>query len=124
MKEHKIKIETTINLSDQDIDDIIVTALEGGINYWCGFAHAKLVPEGVKYEYLSELIAKGGVIELTDAEEPEERWDLNLSKFLNGVKLYCEKNGFGSGADLINELDSVAADMIIQYALFEEQVFA
>lgn len=123
MKEHKIKIETTINLADEDINDLMVAALEGGINYWCGKAVAKLVPEGVEYEYLSELIAKGGVIELTDAEDEDEKWDLNLSKFMNGVAMVCKKRGFGSGEELIDNHDAEVADMLIQFALFDEIVF-
>jgi hypothetical protein len=120
---HEIKIETTISLTDQDIDDLMVTALEGAVTYWCGEAKPKLVPDGVEYEYLSELIAKGGVIELTDAEDEDEKWDLNLSKFLNGVAMVCQERGFGSGEELINNHDAEIADMIIQYALFSEIVF-
>lgn len=123
MKKHEIKIETTIKLSDEDINDLMVCALEGGINYWCNLATAKFVPEGVEYDYLSELISKGGVIELTDAEDVSEKWDLNLSKFLNGVKEVCKIRGFYSGQDLINNHDAEVADMIIQFALFNEIVF-
>ncbi len=123
MKNHSIEITTKIELSNQEIDDLMVAALEGGINYWCGLATAKLVPEGVEYEYLSELIGKGGVIELTDAEDENEKWDLNLNKFLNGVKEVCKIRGFYSGQDLIDNHDAEVADMIIQFALFDEIVF-
>lgn len=123
MKKHEIEIKAKIELTDQDIDDLMVCALEGGINYWCGEAKAKLVPDGVEYEYLSELIAKGGVIEFTDAEDEDEKWDLNLSKFLNGVKEVCRIRGFYSGQELIDNHDAEIADMIIQFALFEEIVY-
>ena len=123
MKKHSIEIKSKIELSDEDINDLMVAALEGGINYWCGGATAKLVPEGVEYEYLSDLISKGGVIEMTDAEDEEEKWDLNLSKFMNGVKMVCEARGFGSGEELIDNHDAEVADLLIQYALFEEIVF-
>jgi len=120
MKEHKITIETTINLTDEDINDLMVTALEGGINYWCDKAEIKLLPEGVdENTYASDIISLGGVLELHD-DEAEEKYDLNLSKFLNGVKMVCENNGFGCGADLMNAHDAVIADEIIQYALFGE----
>lgn len=123
MKKHSIEITAKIELSDEDVNDLMVCALEGGINYWCGLATAKLVPDGVEYDYLSELISKGGVIELTDAEDESEKWDLNLSKFMNGVKEVCRIRGFYSGQDLIDNHDAEVADMIIQFALFEEIVF-
>jgi len=123
MKKHSIEIVSKIELTDEDIDDLMVTALEGGINNWCGEVKAKLVPEDVKYEYLSELIAKSGVIELTDAENEDEKWDLNLSKFMNGVKMVCEERSFNSGEELMDNHDAEVADSLIQFALFNEIVF-
>jgi hypothetical protein len=123
MKEHKIKIESEIILTDQDIDDLMCTAFFGGITYWCGYAEPKLIPDGVEYDENSELISRGGVLELTDAENEDEKWDLNLSKFLNGVKEVCRIRGFYSGQELIDNHDAEVADMIIQFALFNEIVF-
>lgn len=124
MKEHKINIETAINLTDEDINDLMVTALEGGINYWCNKVKIKLLPEGCdENTYATDIISLGGVLELHD-DEAEEKYDLNLSKFLNGVKIACERNGFGSGADLMNAQDALIADEIIQFALFGEQQYS
>lgn len=116
---HKIEIKTSIELTDENIDDLMVAALEGGITYWCGKAKAKLVPEGVEYDYLSELISKGGVIELHDGEM-DELHDLNLSKFLNGVMMACEHFGFNSGEELMDGHDAITADCIIQFGIFGE----
>lgn len=35
MKKFEVKVEIRVELTQQDIDDIMVAALEGGINYWC-----------------------------------------------------------------------------------------
>lgn len=122
MKKHSIEFTAKIELSDEDINDLMVCALEGGINYWCRSATAKLVPDGVEYDYLSDLISKGGVIELHN-DETDEKHDLNLSKFLNGVKWICEKRGFNSGEQLMDNHDAEVADCIVQYGLFGEIVF-
>lgn len=37
-KTFSVKAEINVKLTEQDIDDIMVAALEGGINYWCGEA--------------------------------------------------------------------------------------
>lgn len=116
---HEITITKRSILIDPDIDDLMVTALEGGINYWCDLAKAKLVPDGIEHEYLSDLISRGGVIELHD-EVMDERYDLNLSKFLNGVTMACEHYGFNSAQELLENHDAEVADVIIQFAIFGE----
>ena len=35
MEKVKLKVEMEIVVSQEDIDDIMCGALEGGINYWC-----------------------------------------------------------------------------------------
>ena len=35
MENFKVKAELEINVTQEDIDDIVTTAMEGGINYWC-----------------------------------------------------------------------------------------
>ena len=122
MKTHLIEISLKIELTDENINDLMVCALEGGINYWVISANAKFVPDNVEYEYLSELISKGGVIELHDSEL-NETYDLNLSKFMNGVKLTCEHFKYCNAEELMEFHDATTADCIIQYGLFSEIVY-
>jgi hypothetical protein len=119
------KIEITISqeLTPQDINDIVSTALEGGINYWCGGAIIKDVPakaEG-KYDFASDVISVGGTLELYDAESPD-RWELNLEKLLNGIKMHCTKIG-KTPLELMDDYDACDADCIVQYAVMGEIVF-
>ena len=46
-----------VRVSNEDIDDIMVSALEGGINYWCRKAEVK--GEYLR-EYASDQISSGG----------------------------------------------------------------
>lgn len=116
-----IKIEKTLELSNTDIDDLMTTALEGGINYWCRKVKVVECPTD-DYGYASDVIALGGTLALYDAES-NEKWELNLDKFLTGVKKYCEENGYTDGGDLMQEHDADTADQIVQYALFDEIVY-
>lgn len=117
-----IVAEIKVNLTQQDIDDIMVTALEGGINYWC--RKAKVVGEYLG-ECASEQISRGGTLVLYDAES-SDKWELTLEKFLNGVKMYFEQgchvqvedNAIDAG-----DIDAGDADCIIQFALFGKEVF-
>ena len=56
-KKFEVHAEITVRLTQQDVDDIMVSALEGGICYWC----RRVVVQG-KYlgEYASDQISRGG----------------------------------------------------------------
>ena len=125
-KKFSVHIEMDVSLTQQDIDDIMVTALEGGINYWCG--SAKVVEEKRCSEWGHEQIARGGALILHDAES-SDKWELNLEKFLTGVKLWLQNNEDRYGAVACDgtldpgEVDAEMADLIVQYALFGKPVF-
>ena len=122
--EFEVKAEMRIALSQQDIDDIMVCALEGGITYWC--FKAEVVGEYLG-EYASEQISRGGALKLYDIEGGEKYW-LDLEKFLKGFALWIEDGGDqygavqGSEVDCCN-IDAGCADAIIQYAIFGELVY-
>ena len=121
-KKFTVRAQIEVNLSQQDIDDIMVTALEGGINYWC--RRAKVVGEYLG-EAASDQISRGGSLILYDAES-SDKWELTLEKFLNGVKLYFEDGCHVQVEDNridAGDIDAGDADCIIQLAIFEEVVF-
>lgn len=119
---NKIKVTLTFNISNQLIDDILCTAFEGGINYWCN----KVEVSG-KYlgQYASDQISRDGKLFLFDAEEEEKEYMLNKNKFIKGLRLAI-KNGYVSLDDgTIDEanIDANIADIIVQYALFNEIIY-
>ena len=118
-----VRPEIEVNLTQQDIDDIMVSALEGGINYWC--REAEVVEEKRCGDWGHVQIARGGSLILHDAES-SDKWELTLEKFLNGVKLYfedgCHVNVEDNRIDT-GDMDANDADCIIQLAIFGEVVF-
>ena len=125
MKKCEVKVEIRVELTQQDIDDIMVAALEGGIKYWCYEAAV----EGGEYlgKYASDQISRGGTLLLHDTDEDAYR-KLDLEKFLKGFNLWLENGGDQYGAvqghevDCCN-IDAGCADEIVQYALFGEVVY-
>ena len=121
-KKFTVRAEVEVNLTQQDIDDIMVAALEGGICYWC--RKAEVVGEYLG-ECASDQISRGGALILYDADSAQT-WELTLEKFLNGVKLYFEQgchvqvedNAIDAG-----DIDSNDADCIVQFAVFGEVIF-
>ena len=123
-REFEVELELKVRVSTQDIDDIMCTALEGGITHWCRAAN----PVGKMLgEYGHEQIARGGSLMLYDAES-SDKWELTLDKFLRGLTKAIEDgapitiNAEDGSVDM-SDMDADCADTIIQYALFGEVVF-
>ena len=121
---HAVSVAFSFVVSDEDIDDIMSAALDGGITYWCG--RAEVVGEYLG-EYASEQISQGGILKLYDIEDPKTVYELTLDKFLNGLRLWLEnERAFAlteAGRLDVGQIDAAAADTIIQYALFCDIVY-
>ncbi|MEX3625080.1 hypothetical protein [Viridibacillus arvi] len=133
MKFDREKIVATakveISLSENDIESIMVTGLEGGIGYW-----ARLDNSGKDWEekpkevavshWATELLLQGKTLQFSDAEGDDDEslgdWTLTLEKLANGFALNYKNRPFDN--DLENG-DATTADCIIQYAMFGKVVF-
>ena len=113
------------NLTDQDIDDIICSALEGGITYWA--RRATVVGE-FKGEYASDQISRGGSLIITDREDGSKH-ELTKEKFIAGFDKWYNAGGDfykavqDDGSVDCGLIDADRADAIVQYALFGELVY-
>ena len=130
MKETVLIHGKKIAVGGEDVDGIMVSALEGGINYWCGEARVAGEYLGT---YASEQISRGGLLYLEDFED-DETYVLNREKFMDGLRKFIRENATdydcllrqvdGSYTLDTCQIDAVAADMIIQYAVFGELVYS
>ena len=125
MNKHIIEITKRIEVTEEDIDDIMCSALEGGINYWCCKAE---VFGSYLGEWAHEQIARGGSLNLHDAEE-DEVYELTIEKFLKGIQLAVEGNYYAdyewcNGTEIDTcQVDACVADVIIQLALFDDIIY-
>lgn len=121
-KKFEVTAEVKVFLTQQDVDDIMVAALEGGITYWCD--EAKVVGEYLG-EYASEQISRGGTLILHDAEDDEEHL-FTIEQFMQGLRLYleqgCHVNIEDNAIDTC-DIDASDADCIVQFGIFGEVVY-
>jgi hypothetical protein len=116
-----IEFTKSQELTEEDITDIVVTALEGGIGYWaCLDNTGEEFENAPEDEAVSETVARillnnGSVF----FEDEEARYELTLEKLLNGIEKYARMN---SGIDM-DDLDADMADVIVQYAIFCEVIY-
>tara|TARA_R100000234_G_scaffold38340_1_gene22692 strand:- start:12837 stop:13238 length:402 start_codon:yes stop_codon:yes gene_type:complete len=131
----QLNIILDIKLSVEDVIDLLCTAFEGGVEYWCesvrgiGGDTSKL-PKGrskVQYEY--EWLAIGGDLEIGVDGEIHT---LTEAMFKNGMQMWLYKNNnvetvydYARKKRVldIGNIDAGDADNIIQYALFGKLVY-
>ena len=120
-----IRPKMEIKVTQEDIDDIMCAALEGGITYWC--SEAKVVGEYLG-NYASEQISRGGKLKLYDAEE-DVVYTLTLNKFIKGLTKaitegYFKDYDWYSATEIDPcQIDAEVADVIIQLALFNDVIY-
>ncbi len=119
------QVAVKVSLTEDDIANIMINGMEGGINYWAGLNNRGEKWEGKPKNYaLSEwatkLLLEGESVEFYDLEEPEEMMSLTLDKLIEGYAQNYKERPHDN--DLENG-DAITYDCIIQYALFGKLVF-
>lgn len=132
-----IKINLPVLITAEDIDDIMVGAMEGGITYWC----SRVDVEGEYLgEYASEQISRGGILHFYPDEpisdDDPEYFTLDYQKIIDGIAMWLdslEPEAYGRVIEVndnnsfhlsMGNIDALDCDSIIQYALFGEEAFA
>ena len=132
-REHEIMVKVSVYLTDEDVADLMCTAIEGGIGYWAcldntGDAFINAPKEEPVSETAAKIILNGGGVTFLEDEDRSQSWTLTLEKLLNGVKMFIEEDnriGCVEGTRVeMAYIDANDADSIIQYALFGEQIYA
>lgn len=117
----KIKATREIEITDTDIEDIMSSALEGGVNYWTDCITR---PSGNNAEYFDQELTQGtGSLMFRVGSKT---YTLTKENFLTGLAKYLENPLYdcidGNKIDPGN-IDAECADMIVQYSLFGGLVY-
>lgn len=132
VNEISLKIQFNLKVTDEDLKNILEVGLSTGINYW-----GKIYENTTITNSIENIIYNNEEIVIKEIED-ENIFKLNKEKLLKGIKKSI-KDGYGFGMYSFDEkwliikeknitidpikIDSVAADVIIQYSLFGEIVF-
>ena len=141
MKKNTNTLTVSIEVTDEMLDDVMVTALEGGINYWA----EKQTLKNNDYkgaDYASHAISRGAEMRVHLREDclfEESRqvksdphneayrnkkayrkiYKLNKELLLQGCQKYVDR---GKKFDT-SYMDADDADLILQYSLFGDVIF-
>ena len=113
-----MKVE--VEIFDCDIVDMIVTAIEGGSNYWYFLPDLSMLKEFVgkdQSEKIGLSALDGAVIPVHDLEDQNEKLgDISKENIERGVKLYLQAgNAFNTETN-----DAYDADLFLQYVVMGE----
>lgn len=124
------KVETVVEIPIDRVADLICNGVETGYSsHWFGdveYIEGKpedLIEVGGYNKYVTYPLSPGYELHITDAEDGEEVYVLNLEKIEKGLKLMASnhRNFFN---DFINENDDAeTADVFLQLACLGEIVF-
>lgn len=119
--------ETVVNISENDIETVIVNSFEGGSGYWLGLdtENKESVwgdkPKGLPYStWATQMLLEGKTLHFYDVEEESEKFTLTLDGLINGFKLNAQKRPFD--CDLENG-DATTSDCILQYGIFGQIIY-
>ena len=113
------QIKKVIDVTANDISDVLVGAFEGGSNYW--LRKVEIKDDDYKGEqYASSIVGLGGELILTTIEG--EKHTLTQKMMVKGVQKYLDNGGMYFPFDC-GGADGWTYDTILQNALFGEQVY-
>ena len=147
----KFTITKTVEITQDNLVDVMAIALEGGIGYWSILDNASKNWQSWEEKYKKEhpededvfysnvaayILWNGGYVELEDAEEEGvtdlnneegvegDPWKLTLDRVLDGLAQEMSHAGYNDVEDYLGcYADATSGDLIIQWALFGEIVF-
>lgn len=129
----EIEYTTKVRLTADDINDILATALEGGIGYWAVLDDSTTdweetsssMQDASISDVITKMLFEGKKIRFigADKDDATREWFLDMNKFIFGCKRFEEEVGSVKRRLLDSSFDADDADMLIQFALFNEIIF-
>ena len=115
-------------LTNEELETIFATAIEGGINYW-----GCVLNDRKEWQDLTACVsmnAKHLVCDLKKAiyfenvEDEAEHYKLTFSMLMRGVDQFCKERGDLKNMIKDGVFDAIEADCLFQYAIFGEILFS
>lgn len=115
-------ITIPVKVSEETLYNIIWGAFHQGSQYWL----YEIYDETDKPTFIQEILSSDKTFYAVPLDEMDKRHPFTFKDLLKGLQKYCSKYG-----DCIEDgnidscsIDSPSCDLILQYAIFGEQVYA
>lgn len=131
MKTFKLDINKSLELTEEDICDIISTCFYGG---WACIDNTEIsweIARGTLYakenmsptmeDIMTWILCTGRSIFIEDVEDDYERYSFDINDFLDAIGAVIEED-YWDGEDIC-DIDGEIGDAILQFAVFGEVVY-
>ena len=122
-----MKIEFTEEEFNEFLSNVVITALEGGSNYWC-YVDAPDISERRHGEAIAETIVRqiieGKSIEVFDSENDESHGFISRESCLKAIDSMLNNDYRDTVLNIVREqYDAEDADVFFQFSVMGEIVF-
>ena len=125
------EVKVSYYFTDDDLENIMITALEGGIGYWACLDNSEVEPpqwgdwskqpdDMPTSEYAWKILKAGGTLHFLDEEDDDAEYFLDMTDLFKGIGLCIQRRDWDGDMD---QLDAMVADMIIQCAIFGSVIY-
>jgi len=116
-----------VEITNEQMENLLVTAFEGGSGYWMYIKSIKYPPGKERKDYgdfpVYEVpFVKNGAVIIGD-NETEETWTLTLLKMKKGLRIMAKKYPHHFKDVLMEDGDADTGDVFLQCSLFGELVY-
>lgn len=128
----QVEYKSSAVVNERDVADLICTAFEGGIGYWCKIVGYKK-PEKVwtwnsddahVYRYVQYPMSEGGAVILKDVEgEDDAELTLDMAAIRHGLSVMASKYPRRWTDFVDDNADAFTGDVFIQCCLFGEVIY-
>lgn len=119
------------------LESLLSTMFEGGIGYWAELTYDKgkyqeakqqLIDAGKQNQLawelvLAQMLLNGGKLVIIEDEDSKNH-DLTLDVLKKGIQLWILNPQYHNCGDIWDECDAIDADIICQFALFEDIIYS
>lgn len=124
-----IEVKATVRIPREKIENLIVTAIEGGSNYWAQFKFPDEWKE--KYKSYAQIPFQSGEIEVFDVETGKLLGVLNQATLKTGLQLMADRKDVKGKqvparhfkALATDSEDAETADVFLQLAVMGEIIY-
>lgn len=122
----KVSMLVDIEISDENLNDMIETAGYGGVNYWCNRIHEDAPGIWTIYEMVEDekpnqhqINSRSLIKAFLLLANPNQQL---IADYVHQYFLQAVKDGDKTGLD-VGHIDATAADCLVQIACFGELVY-
>jgi hypothetical protein len=126
--EEKMVVTINYEFPKQRLSDLLITAFEGGVGYWCQIVDYKEPTvlnsfndtDGTIYRYGDFPLSEDGGVVLQETDDTEITFTLNKEALLKGLQMMSQKYPKHFSDWLNDNEDAETGDVFVQCCMFGE----